>query len=108
MKPAVPPSTCQNLSERETDRGREREGQTTAKGGLNKNGHGTGVCKKEKLDTTDTSFLCILDKEILVHPSWWTLKVTIKKSDGGRSLLFDRKLLSVNTVNEGEGWEIRL
>ena len=30
--------------------------------------------KKEKLDTVDMFFLNILDNEILVHPSWWTLK----------------------------------
>ena len=42
--------------------------------GLNKNGHSPMFIKKEKLDTMDMFFLNILDKEILVHPSWWTLK----------------------------------
>lgn len=75
---------------------------------MNKNGYGIGVCKKEKLDIFYMFFFCILDKEILVYLFWWILKVIVKKSDGGRFLLFDRKLLSVNIVNEGEGWEIRL
>lgn len=48
----------------------------------------------------------MLDKEILVLPSWLTSKVIVKKSDGGRSLL-DRKLLNVNTVSDG-GCEIKL
>lgn len=37
MKSALPPSTCQNFSEK----GGVREGQAIAQGDLNKNGHGT-------------------------------------------------------------------
>lgn len=68
VKPALLPSTCQNLSEREKER--ERNSQLhKGWGRLNKNGHGTGVGKKEKLSTADMSFLIILDKGILGHPS---------------------------------------
>lgn len=42
------------------------EGQATAQGDLNKNGHGTCVCKKEKLDTTGMSSSAYWTK-ILVH-----------------------------------------
>lgn len=47
---------------------REGEDQETAQRGLDKYGHGTGVGKKEKVDTVDMSLLNILDKEILVCP----------------------------------------
>lgn len=47
---------------------REGEDQATAQRGLDKYGHGTGVSKKEKVDTADMSLLNILDKEILVRP----------------------------------------
>lgn len=67
VKPALQPSTCQNFSEKWGG----REDQAIAQGDLNKNGHGTCVCKKEKLDTTDMSSFYIPDKEILVYPSWW-------------------------------------
>lgn len=54
------------------------------------------VFVREKLDTADMSSFYLLDKEILVHPSWWTFTRIVEKRDSGRSLLFDGKLLNVN------------
>lgn len=101
MKPALLPSTCQNVSERETEREGERDRtRQPQKGGLDKYGRGPGVRKKEKVDTADMALLNILDKEILVQ-SRVDFKVTVKKSDSGRPLLLDGKLLNGDTVSGG-------
>lgn len=70
------------------------------RGGLDKYGRGPGVRKKEKVDTADMALLNILDKEILVQ-SRVDFKVTVKKSDSGRPLLLDGKLLNGDTVSGG-------
>lgn len=67
---------------------------------MDKYGRGPGVSKKEKVDTADMALLNILDKKILVQ-SRVDFKVTVKKSDGGRPLLLDGKLLNGDTVSGG-------